>query len=314
MSDMNSQSLDSIEVMPTVTDDKEVVPEENVPRDPESEAPETTGEIPETPAEPEAEEEAKSLSEAPLPGDEPTDAKKTLPRWAEKRLARKDAEIQQAAANAAAYKAELERIAALTAQQPQQVSVDPEAPKKDGFLNEGDYIAAMVAHTNKRQYQVAQLQAQQKSMQDAEVRFQGNIKKARDAGSEKYEDFEQKVLPMFSDGFPSNRAMAEAIGDSDYSEDMLYFLGSNLEKAEEIAKMNPIKAVKAIAEIEARFKARKGTQQTKAPAAIAPITSAQGKTPSVDNAVELIKNSEKMSQSEFEAAFKKIASQTQVAW
>ncbi len=304
---MSDDNLDNIELV-----------EQTIEKEIESEQPESPAEAEileeqgEGSNEPEEEGE-KSLDKLPLPGDEDADKTKTLPKWVEKKLSRKDREIEQAAQEAAAYRAQLEQIQNGIPQSNLPV-VDPEMPKRDAYIDEAEFISAVVEHKQKRSAQVAQYKAQQDGMRHAENNFQERLKKSKDEGAEKYDDFDEKIKPLFSKEFPANRAMAEAIVDSDYKGDILYFLGENKDKAKEIALMNPVKAVKEISKIEARFEERKKNIASKAPKPIDGIKTNQVKGATINNLQELTKNSSKMSQKEFESNYAKLTANSNDVW
>lgn len=312
---MSEDSIDNIELI-----EQPIEAEESIASEPTGEANEQLS----TPTAAETKEEAvteikseekeKSLEELPLPGDEAPDTK-TLPKWVAKKLSRKDQELQQKAHETEMYKAELARVQAQSTYVPQANQwVDPELPKRESYGDEGQYISAVVAHTNRREQEKAQIIAQQQGMQNAENSFQERYREAQNLGAEKYEDFEEKVAVLNTDAFPRNRAMAEAIVDSAYKSDILYFLASNVEEARNIALLNPVQAVKKIAAIEARFEARKKTSASKAPPPIESLKTNSVKGSTIDNLEQLVKNSEKMSQAEFEANYAKLTANTSVAW
>src|SRR3569623_588387 len=160
---------DKTENVETNTQEQESTVEETPPKEPKTEESEAE--------EPEGE---KPLEELPLPGDDTTESKKTLPKWVEKKLSRKELELQQKEHEAAQLKAELERVRTNTDFTPNaQQWIDHEAPKKESFTDEGQYIAAVVAHTNKRQQQAAQLEAQRHALLQAENTFVGRLKAAQ---------------------------------------------------------------------------------------------------------------------------------------
>lgn len=224
-------------------------------------------------------EKPKSLDELPLPGDEEEKPKqKELPKWVEKKLSRKEREAEQHAAEAAMYKAEVEKLrnSAQSGLQPQ--FQDTTAPMRENFNTEEEYIDARIDYKNQKNIQVMNQKKQHEALVDAENNFQKNIHQAREEGLDKYDDFEEKTSTLFSPSFPNNRAMAEAIVDSPYKSDILYFLGTYSQEAKKIALLNPVQAVKRIAELEQRFESRKKSNATKAPAPIEPVNGQAAKS------------------------------------
>lgn len=299
-----SDELNSIELIETPIENAEGAPVDEAKND-EAKAVEAT-EPEKTEGEPLEEDGDKSLDELPLPGDEDPENKKTIPKWVDKKLNKKDQEILQAQNETALYRAEIERLKTSPSQLPGTI-VDPEIPKREAFSDETQFIAAVVAHTNKREAQIAQYRAEQQGMINAEKAFVSKWEETKNLGAEKYEDFDEKTAVLDTRDFPTNRAMAEAIVDSPYKHDIVYFLGSHADEARKIAQLNPVQAVKKIAAIEARFEARKKATNSKAPAPIESIKTNGVKGFDVNSLEELSKNSEKMSQAEFERAFQKVS-------
>ena len=96
--------------------------------------------------------------------------------------------------------------------------------------------------------------------------------------------------------------MAEAVVGSTYRQDILYFLATYPEEAKKIALMDPINAVKKIAEIEGRFTAKYKANISKAPKAVNPLKSNQVSSARVSNIMDLDKIAKTGSQEDFEKA------------
>lgn len=248
--------------------------------------------------------------ELPLPDDN-SQKKKEIPEWLKKRIDKE----KRAAAMLAAENEKLKK--ALTVGIPQPLIADNmspqnvpglEAPNRADFNSEHEYIAAVVRHENTIAAHRMNTERQAKAMVEAEMEFQGKIKETMSKGAEKYDDFDDKTSVLFSDAFPPNRAMAEAIVDSDFKDDILYFLGTYPDEAVRIAKMNPVQAVKKIAEIEGRFQARaKSKKTTTAPAPINPINTNTSKSAAAATMQDLQRLAETDDQRGFEDMVKKLA-------
>lgn len=206
--------------------------------------------------------------------------KKELPEWMKKKVdreKRKEAEKEQAiTAEAARLREENLRLRAgvQPPQAPQnpQAPVDPYMPQREQFNNESEYFLALTDYREVRRSQEIQFHQRQKQIKEHEEKFQGGLKDAIETGKNKYKDFEERTdYILYGDGFPSNRAMAEAIVESSYKDDILYFLGTHVKEAERIASLNPVSAAKEIAKIEVRFDSRKKSNITKAPAPLKPL-------------------------------------------
>lgn len=225
-------------------------------------------------SEPEISEDS-SIDDLPLPGDEKKEDKKSdLPKWAEKRIAKKEKEIQQKAAEAEAYKVEIERLRQAQLNAP--ASVDKDAPAREDFDSEPDYIAAMVDHVNKKnmvKYQGAMAEQQRFA---AEKEFKDKWSKSEEEGLKKYDDFDDKMEVLNSPTMPGNRLMAEAIVDSPFKTDILYFLGTYPDHAAKIAKMSPTQAIKEIAKLEVRFAEQKKSKVKTSPKILEPVKTNKG--------------------------------------
>lgn len=253
----------------------------------------------------------ESDGELPLPGDKAADTKKAIPKWVEKKLSRKEMELQQKEAELAQARALLEQRQIPV----QQVAGDAQAPKRENFANDSDFFDALIDHKQKRAQEKSQVEIQQRVIAEADQKFRNKWLKAQEEGSEKYEDFEDKVAPLNSHGFPTNRAMAEAIADSPYAADVMMFLGSNLETAKQWALENPVQSVKKIAALEARFEARKKNNVSKAPAPINGVKTNSVKGANINNLMDLDKAARSGSQSGFEKAYQKLVQSDQgEAW
>lgn len=251
----------------------------------------------------------KSLEELPLPGDE-TETKKSIPKWVEKKLSRKEQELVQKEQELVQARALLEQR-----QIQAQTIADPELPKRESFNSDAEFIEAVVDHKQNKSIKNAQIAHHQQVMIQTETNFINKIKISLNEGAEKYEDFEEKTKLLFSPGFPTNRAMAEAIVDSEHSKDIFYFLGQYPEEAKKIALLNPVQAVKKIAEIEGRFEARKKKSVSKAPPPIEGVKTNQVKGSTGNNLIDLARIAKDGNQKDFEKAFNEMRNQSQQeAW
>lgn len=226
----------------------------------------------ESPASPEITEET-SIDDLPLPGDE-KEEKNDLPKWAKKRIEKKERLIEQAAAEAASYKAEVERLR--NAQMNAPITQTNDAPQRDDFENEADYIGAVVSHVNNRNLATLQAEKARRDYETAENDFQSKWKGAEEDGLKKFDDFEEKYAALNSRDMPANRMMAEAIIDSAHKIELIQFLGTYPEHAKKIALKSPTEAVKEIAKLELRFAQRQNTKVAKSPKIIAPVKGNKG--------------------------------------
>lgn len=226
--------------------------------------------------------EDASVDDLPLPepdvDSEEVKKKKEMPEWMKKKLEREKAAAEREKSESLVLKAEIERLKGEGQQKPVVSHSDPNFPKRDQFNNDEEYFFALADYREEARARQTALIRREEAFKKAETDYQNRVQETVNSGREKYKDFDERTdFILYGEGFPSNRAMGEAIFDSEFKDDILYFLGTNVKKAEEIARMNPIQAVKEITKLETRFLARKKTNITKAPNPLAPLNSNQGK-------------------------------------
>lgn len=248
--------------------------------------------------EPEDQEPAElALEDLPLPGDEKEEKKNDLPKWAEKRLSKKEREINEAKAQTDLLRQENERLKSLSMTQAPANVPSSMQPQRDEYDNEGDYISAIVDFRNNAMMNKLIAQKNQQEVIEKEEKFRSDWMNSEEVGLKKYNDFDEKFEVLNDKSFPGNRMMAEAIIDSPYKEDIQYFLGSNPDHARKIALLPGIQSVKKIAEIESRYAARKkAATVTKAPPLIGNVRTNKGGVPKV--------NPEQIPQEDFDKWYK----------
>lgn len=222
--------------------------------------------------------------ELPLPkpdvAEDESKKKKEPPEWLKKKLHREKQAAELKDAEAAQLREENARLR--SGQQPQAPAnqpnmPDPYMPTREQFNSDGEFFLALGDYRDTRRAQEAQFHQRQQAIKKHEEAFHGNLKEAVETGKNKYKDFEEKTdYILYGDGFPSNRSMAEAIVESEYKDDILYYLGSHVKEAERIANLNPVSAAKEIAKIEVRFESRKKSNISKAPKVLTPLTGGKG--------------------------------------
>lgn len=282
-------------------------PAEDKKQDVPSDETQNDNELPLAAEKSEEEKASSDDNELPLPeGDESADKKKEIPAWMKKKI---DRERRQAAL----LHAENEKLRqAIQGGQPQPHTQSEqynsvEAPRREEFGNEHEYIAAVVRHENQKAAVRFQDERRNRQMVEAELEFQGKLKDTLERGTDKYEDFEEKTAILFSADFPTNRAMGEAIVNSPHKDDILYFLGTYPKEAIRIANMNPVKAIEEVTRLSLRFEGRQKNSSTKAAAPIESVASGRSKTESVTNMQDLARIAASDDQRAFEDAVKKLA-------
>jgi hypothetical protein len=230
----------------------------------------------------EGDDDELSLPEPDIIEDE-SKKKKEPPEWMKKKLER---DRRKEAEKESAIQAETERlrqenlqlragVPPVVPQNPQvpQNQPDPYMPQRAQFADDATYFLALSDYRDNRRAQEQQFHQRQQAIQKHEQEFHKNLETAVESGKTKYKDFEERTdYILYGEGFPSNRAMAEAIVESSYKDDILYYLGTHVKEAERIARLNPVSAAKEIAKIEVRFDSRKKSNITKAPKVLTPLT------------------------------------------
>lgn len=151
-------------------------------------------------------------------------------------------------------KRELEaRLAELTAGKPAEKPAEtakPDAadgkPQLEKFESYEDYVEALT------DWKLAQREAAaaEKAKADAEKQQRAELAKSwqarQDAVRAKYDDYDEVV----GQEIPITGVMQQALLESDHGAELAYWLGSNPAEAEQIAKLGPVAAIKALAKIE----------------------------------------------------------------
>jgi hypothetical protein len=159
-----------------------------------------------------------------------------------------------------------------------KISVEAK-PKKEDFDEEDDYIDALTDW--KTEQKLAEVKnsveksAADKSEQGELNETYDGLGDAMERGKEKYKNFNDLVL---NEHLVISPEVTQIILDADVPEDVMYYLGSNPEKAEEISKLDSVRAAKEIGKIEVRLektekiiKAKPKKKQSKAPSPIIPV-------------------------------------------
>lgn len=219
--------------------------------------------------------------ELPIPepdvAEDENKKKKQPPEWLKKKLERERLIAENIAREAEQLRIEnarLKQVGQLPGHDQQQshAAYDPTMPIRENYNNDTEYFFALADWRDNTRYQQQTILQQRREIEKREKEFQNNLKEAIESGKSKYSDFEDRTdYILYGDGFPSNRAMGEAIVESKYKDDILYFLGTHIKEAERIASLNPVQAAKEIAKIEVRFDSKRKSNITKAPKVIKTI-------------------------------------------
>lgn len=191
-------------------------------------------------------------------------AKKVGGHGVEKRIAKLVKEREEAAKEAAYLRGLLagQGHEDVTYKQPSATS-DDSAPNPDDFEDELDYKLAIREHNKEKSAR--------------EKIFNDKMK----AAYEKYDDLQDLVD---EDAVKTNQTMLAIVKESDIAGDLFYYLMSNPDEANTIAKMGPIQTSKALLRIEDKLEAaikapvKKDIKVSKAPAPITPVKTNSAKS------------------------------------
>ena len=138
-------------------------------------------------------------------------------------------------------------------------------PKRDEFRDDDAYEQARLDHLASKRAEeiIAERERQRQQEQRAET-FLEQAEKA----SERYPDFQTVVA---NPALPINDHMAEFIAESETGADVAYYLGKNLDKAAQIARMSPVGAVRELTRLEAELASKPKAKPSNAPEPIKPV-------------------------------------------
>jgi hypothetical protein len=179
-----------------------------------------------------------------------------------------------------------------------------EAQIKDPSYEEVDDMdrrAAIMAANEAERRQIAMDRKRlngdvQSAEAEAQREYTEKADKAEADARTRYTDYDAKVsvLTAVTQGKP-NRAIVDALRNSDAPADLAYFLGNNPEEAARIHSLPELSAAREIGRLEAGLSIPKPKTKTNTPPPIKPIQ---------NGGSEVVKNPEEMSFSEYEAARK----------
>lgn len=202
-------------------------------------------------SDPDADKEAKATEE--------TKKSKLEMRFSEITKARREAEQQLEAERKARADLE-ERLKALeTGKAPERVQDPAQKPQVEDFANAYDYAEALAKWS-------AEQALIERDRQEAERKAQAEQERLSKTWSEKVSKIQQE-LPDYDDMIASSTvkvsdAVKDAILESDVGPRLLYELASNDEFAEKIANLPPVKALKELGKLEAKFEAQADDKTT----------------------------------------------------
>lgn len=164
-------------------------------------------------------------------------------------------------------------------------------PKPEDFeFGEVDsrYIAALVSHETKQALRAERERSETERRQQAEERKAAEsnerLKEFLDAGSEKFDDFDEVVLDSARNGeWPMSDTIGELAVASEHGYDVLYHLATNPKEARQVFGKSPLEQAAYFGRLEAKFSASsaakpdKGVKTSKAPPPVKTARGANGK-------------------------------------
>lgn len=168
-------------------------------------------------------------------------------------------------------------------------------PKRNGFEDEADYVAAKAAYEADKRAIVRQKQAVKSGADSAKndaAQAKVNLFRERAISlTERYPDIQAKVLNDAS--LPISPAMAEVMMETERGPEVAYYLAGHREEAARIAKMQPLAAARELGRIEATLSAPKPKTETQAPKPVPTLSGGGGS--------RITKDPSKMSHAEYRA-------------
>lgn len=165
------------------------------------------------------------------------------PKWVQKKINKQTAEIHR-------LRGQIEAMQRINQPDEAQQAIDYNAPRKDNYDTDDEYIQATV------KYQVQQVEQQRKRI-ESQRRFEESVQTARD----KYDDWDEVMA--YASSVPYNSAMIESIKEADNSPDVLYHLVKNPNIASKIALMDPLKTAVEIGKLSTQFNKQAQQQPVK---------------------------------------------------
>lgn len=128
-------------------------------------------------------------------------------------------------------------------------------PKADDFDDYDEYQKALRKYDRAVVAKEIRAELEREKAQAEAIRRQAEIEKRFNEGRKKYADFDEVAM---SPDVPCTDLMAETIAATEIPEEIAYYLGQNMDIADEIAGMTPIQQVKAIGRLEGEILANAG--------------------------------------------------------
>jgi hypothetical protein len=159
---------------------------------------------------------------------------------------------------------EVEERVARSQPQPTQPTGEP---KVGQFQDYESYIAALTDYKVEQRMQGVRQQTEAQRQAQSQREHAAQIQQKLSSAAAKYADFNEVAL---ADDVPISQPMAAAISRLKDSGEVAYYLGSNIEEAHRISRLDPVDQVWEIKELERKLSAPPAV--TKAPPPIVPTS------------------------------------------
>jgi hypothetical protein len=158
---------------------------------------------------------------------------------------------------------------------------DPSKPQVENFQNFDDYIEAIADWKVEKRLQQRDQAKKQETLQES---YDRQMKEARN----KYSDFEEAIADYDFHLLPNYAR--EALLHSNIGAELAYYIANNPEIGDNLAKLNPIDAVRQIGRLEAKLESenigKKAVKVTQAPPPITPIKAQASKQRSLQSYID----------------------------
>lgn len=161
--------------------------------------------------------------------------------------------------------------------EPSKRDEEPQPPKRESFQTWEEYWDAKTAFNAERaaekRFTALEKARDEKAAKAKAEETDGTLTKAWTASvektREKYDDYDEKVQ---AESFNPTPQMARAMLESDHKAEIAYYLASNPEEMERIAKLSPARQMAETLKLEEKIQAKAPAKKpSKAPAPIDPV-------------------------------------------
>lgn len=179
------------------------------------------------------------------------------------------------------YERRLAEVAASAAKQ-----AAPE-PQREEFATDEEHQQAKLRHTIAREAErIAESKVREQAQKSAQEASMTAFWDRADEVAERFPDFHSAVR---AEGVPIHGHILDFVLESQTGPEVAYWLAKNVDDAQRIAAMSPVKAVMKLMQVEAELKAKPQQRISKAPDPMTPVNkgrAAASAMPSDDDDIE----------------------------